>query len=123
MRVAARHRRVDDEVGRFEASRNGAVVTDIITESRFYPVRGMGTTEAGIVARIQGDLYVTIGERVEGRGWPVHIYIYPLAVWLWIGSVILALGGFLSILDRGRRVAEDEIAGLTDELIKKHLTV
>jgi len=28
-----------------------------------------------------------------------------------------------AILDRGRRVAEDEIAGLTDELIKKHLTV
>ena len=91
------------EVGRFEASRNGEVVTDIMSESRFYPVRGMGTTEAGIVGRIQGDLYVTIGERVEGRGWPVHIYIYPLAIWLWIGSVILALGGFLSILDRGRR--------------------
>lgn len=28
-----------------------------------------------------------------------------------------------AILDRGRRVAEGEIAGLTDELIKKHLTV
>ncbi|WP_300556913.1 heme lyase CcmF/NrfE family subunit [Maricaulis sp.] len=91
------------EIGRFEASRNGEVVTDIMSESRFYPVRGMGTTEAGIVGRIQGDLYVTIGERVEGRGWPVHIYIYPLAIWLWIGSVILALGGLLSILDRGRR--------------------
>ncbi|WP_300526817.1 heme lyase CcmF/NrfE family subunit [Maricaulis sp.] len=91
------------EVGRFEASRNGVRVTDIVSESRFYPVRGMGTTEAGIVGRIQGDLYVTIGERVEGRGWPVHIYVYPLAVWLWIGSLILALGGLLSILDRGRR--------------------
>lgn len=28
-----------------------------------------------------------------------------------------------AVLDRGRRVVEDEIAGLTDELIKKHLTV
>ncbi len=28
-----------------------------------------------------------------------------------------------AILDRGRRVAEDKIAGLTDALIKKHLTV
>ena len=28
-----------------------------------------------------------------------------------------------AILDRGRRVAEGDIAGLTDELIKQHLTV
>ena len=34
----------------------------------------------------------------------------------------LARRGF-AVLDRGRRVVEDEIAGLTDELIKKHLTV
>ena len=63
----------------------------------------MSTTESAIRTRATGDLYVTIGEPVADRGWPVHAYVYPFAMWLWIGSAILALGGFLSIADRGRR--------------------
>ncbi|MBO6798068.1 heme lyase CcmF/NrfE family subunit [Maricaulis sp.] len=90
-------------VGRFDVTRAGGSEHEIIASRRFYPVRGMYTTESGIDANLAGDVYVTIGDPVEGRGWPVHVYLYPLAVWLWIGSVILSLGGLLAILDRGRR--------------------
>ena len=90
-------------VGRFDLTRAGGSEHEVTASRRFYPVRGMYTTESGIDANLAGDVYVTIGDPVEGRGWPVHVYLYPLAVWLWIGSVILSLGGLLAILDQGRR--------------------
>jgi len=91
------------EEGVFVVSRGQDDRGEIRAERRYYPVRSMSTTESGIQTTAWRDLYVTIGEPVATRGWPVHVYIYPLAVWLWIGSAIVALGGMLSIADRGRR--------------------
>ena len=59
--------------------------------------------------------------------------VFPAAVALAAGLTVLLVEQKLpfarkyadrfAILDRGRRVAEGDIAGLTDELIKQHLTV
>jgi cytochrome c-type biogenesis protein CcmF len=91
------------EQGVFSASRRNRAPQTLIAERRYYPVRQMSTTESAILTRWNGDLYVTIGEPVEDRGWPVFAYVYPFAIWLWIGGTIIALGGVLSIADRGRR--------------------
>ena len=91
------------ERGHLTARRDQQVVSQLTAERRLYPVRGMSTTESAIHARATGDLYVTIGQPSPERGWPVHVYLYPFAMWLWIGSAVLGLGGLLSIADRGRR--------------------
>ncbi|MHA6289546.1 heme lyase CcmF/NrfE family subunit [Maricaulis sp. CAU 1757] len=91
------------EEGRFDVTRGQRQLGEMVAERRFYNVRGMSTTESAIRARPTGDLYVTIGEPVVDRGWPVFVYVYPFAMWLWIGSAIIALGGVLSMADRGRR--------------------
>ncbi|WP_300542241.1 heme lyase CcmF/NrfE family subunit [Maricaulis sp.] len=91
------------EEGAFSVTRGQRDLGGLVAERRFYPVRQMSTTESAIRTRATGDLYVTLGEPSPERGWPVHAYIYPFAMWLWIGSAILALGGLLSIADRGRR--------------------
>lgn len=91
------------ERGHLTARRDQQVVSQLTAERRLYPVRGMSTTESAIHARVTGDLYVTIGQPSPERGWPVYVYLYPFAMWLWIGSAILGLGGILSIADRGRR--------------------
>jgi cytochrome c-type biogenesis protein CcmF len=91
------------EQGRFTVRRGQQVVADMTAERRLYPVRGMSTTESAIHARATGDVYVTIGQPSPEHGWPVHVYLYPFAVWLWVGSAVLGLGGLLSLLDRGRR--------------------
>jgi len=91
------------EEGQFAISRGQRELGDLVAERRFYPVRQMSTTESAIRTRATGDLYVTIGEPSPERGWPVHLYIYPFAMWLWVGSGVLTLGGVLSIADRGRR--------------------
>jgi len=91
------------ERGYLTARRDQQVVSNLVAERRHYPVRGMATTESAIHARLTGDIYVTIGQPNPERGWPVFVYIYPFAIWLWIGSAILGLGGLLSIADQGRR--------------------
>jgi cytochrome c-type biogenesis protein CcmF len=91
------------EEGQFEISRSGRALSEMTAERRFYPVRQMATTESAVLGRAVGDLYITIGEPLVERGWAVHIYHYPFAIWLWIGGGVLAFGGLLALGDRGRR--------------------
>ena len=91
------------EIGTFALRRNGDAIDQLRAERRFYPVRRMQTTEAGITSRLRGDVYVTIGERRdELGGWPVHLYFNPLAPFLWLGMAMAAAGGLLSLSDRLR---------------------
>ncbi len=74
-------------------------------ERRIYPVAGMPTTEAAINNGFTRDVYVVIGDPQDGGGWAVRTYIKPFANWIWGGSIIMALGGLLSLSDRRYRVA------------------
>lgn len=74
-------------------------------EKRNYPVAQMPTTEAAIDYRFLRDVYVVIGDPQQGGGWTLRTYIKPLANWIWAGTLLMALGGFLSLSDRRFRVA------------------
>lgn len=74
-------------------------------EKRSYPVAQMPTTEAGIDNGFWRDVYVVIGDVQADGGWAVRTYIKPLANWIWGGSIIMSLGGLLSLTDRRYRVA------------------
>ncbi|MCV2880860.1 heme lyase CcmF/NrfE family subunit [Actibacterium sp. XHP0104] len=74
-------------------------------EKRTYPVAKMPTTEAAIHNGFWRDIYVVIGDPQDGGGWAVRTYIKPLANWIWAGTIIMALGGLLSLSDRRYRVA------------------
>ncbi len=85
-------------------SKNGRLIANLIPEKRVYPVAQMPTTEAAIANGFLRDIYVVIGDQQVNGGWAVRTYIKPLANWLWGGSIIMALGGFLSLSDRRFRV-------------------
>ncbi|WP_417247779.1 heme lyase CcmF/NrfE family subunit [Celeribacter sp.] len=74
-------------------------------EKRNYPVAQMPTTEAGIDNGFLRDIYVVLGDPQANGGWAVRTYIKPLANWIWGGTIIMSLGGFLSLTDRRYRVA------------------
>ncbi len=85
--------------------RNGREVAVVHPEKRYYPVAGMPTTEAGIANGFWRDLYVVIGDPQEGGGWAVRSHVKPFSNWIWGGSILMALGGLISLTDRRLRVA------------------
>ncbi len=85
------------EFASFEVSRDGKPLAPMTAERRFYPVRGMQTTEAAIATDLTGDLYLTIGDYNADRGWVVRAWRHPLTVWMWIGAALIALGGVFGL--------------------------
>jgi len=45
----------------------------------------------------------SVGEGDPETGWVVRAYVHPFVVWIWLGALMTALAGFVSILDRGRK--------------------
>jgi cytochrome c-type biogenesis protein CcmF len=93
-----------DDVGRFEVRRGGALVATAEPAKRVYVARGQPTTEAGIVTFGLSQLYVTIGDPAAGGGISTRIYWKPLVLLIWLGPVLMALGGMLSLSDRRLRI-------------------
>ena len=62
-------------------------------------------TEASIDWGFTRDLYVSLGEAVGGGDWALRIYYKPYVRWIWLGAVLMALGGILAITDRRYRPA------------------
>ena len=85
---------------------NGAIIDEMVSEIRFYPVAGTTTTEAAIRPRISGDAYAVLGEGDAERGYTLRLYDKPLVSWIWGGAALMALGGLLAM--RGRRSTNGE---------------
>ena len=73
------------------------IVTKLKPENRFYPITNNFTTEASIHTNLFRDLYIVLGEGNLNDGWVVRIYYNPLVIWIWIGVLIVFLGGVASI--------------------------
>ncbi len=88
-----------------DVARNGQEVGTLYPEKRVYPVAKMPTTEAAIHNGFLRDIYVVIGDEQVNGGYAVRTYIKPLANWIWLGAIIMSLGGCLSLTDRRMRIA------------------
>ncbi|WP_338548335.1 heme lyase CcmF/NrfE family subunit [Roseovarius phycicola] len=88
-----------------DVGQNGQTIVSLKPEKRIYPVAAMPTSEAAIDNGFLRDIYVVIGDPQVNGGWAVRSYYKPLANWIWGGSILMALGGALSLSDRRYRVA------------------
>ncbi len=86
-------------------AKNGRDISTLYPEKRVYPVAAMPTTEAAIDNGFLRDVYVVIGDPQDDGGWAIRTYYKPLANWIWGGSILMALGGLMSLSDRRYRVA------------------
>jgi len=94
--------------GTLVVTKNGKPVTTLFPERRFYPVAQSTTTESAIRQTLAGDLYASLAnpaaeDAAEGA-WTLRILYEPLVNFIWIGSIMLVLGGGLSLSDRRLRV-------------------
>jgi cytochrome c-type biogenesis protein CcmF len=93
-----------EERGHFTVSRGGVVVADVWSSKRIYTARRMPTTEAGILTFGFSQLYVSLGDPMGDGGIVVRIWWKPWILCIWGGTVIMMIGGFVSLSDRRLRV-------------------
>lgn len=97
--------------GVFDISRDGKPVGQVKAQKRFYDVRRDTMTEAGIDANLRRDLFVALGEPLEGgQAWSVRIQSKPFIRWIWLGTIFMAIGGLLAALDRRYRKISEKTA-------------
>jgi cytochrome c-type biogenesis protein CcmF len=86
-----------------DSDRGDRLVAEMRPEKRIYRVQQMPMTEAAIRTGLIKDLYVSLGEPVDGGAWIVRLYVKPFVDWIWGGCVLMALGGLLAATDRRYR--------------------
>jgi cytochrome c-type biogenesis protein CcmF len=86
-------------------TREGRPVTVLRPERRVYTVQEQVMTEAAISPGLTRDLYVSLGDPLEGGAWLVKAQVKPFIDWIWGGCLVMALGGLLAASDRRYRVS------------------
>jgi cytochrome c-type biogenesis protein CcmF len=93
-----------ERVGLFKVARGGEQVTTLEPSKREFTVERSSTTEAGIHDSWRGDLYVVLGDPLKDGAYSVRIYFNPLVRLIWLGALVMFVGGGLSLSDRRLRV-------------------
>ena len=95
--------------GIIELSRNGRALGTLTPEKRVYRAQGMPMTEASLDIGVFRDVYVSLGEQLPDGAWIVSLYYKPFISWIWMGCLLMALGGVFAASDRRyRRLAARE---------------
>ena len=99
------------EQGELDVSRNGKLIATLNPQKRKYAGNTPVQTKADIRPGLFADVYVALGESLDDKGaWAVRIYVKPFVRWIWLGGLLMMLGGFVAACDRRFRA----IAGIRD---------
>ncbi|WP_191821033.1 heme lyase CcmF/NrfE family subunit [Lysobacter capsici] len=78
----------------------GELLTVMHPEKRAYASGGQVLTEAALAPGLTRDLYVALGEPLGGGAWAVRVHIKPFVRWVWLGALLMMLGGLVAATDR-----------------------
>ena len=98
------------DVAVFEVHRNGTVIDEMRPAKRLYPARQFPTTESDIRTYGLSQLYISLGDVKPDGTAVVRAYWKPFVTLIWIGSIVMFLGGLFSIADRRLRIGVPEKA-------------
>ena len=77
---------------------NGEFITQMFPEKRLFPIERQSTTEVAIHRKISGDLYAVLGDGDSSKGYTLRIYYKPLVSLIWMGALLMAVGGIFSLI-------------------------
>lgn len=86
----------------FDVTKRTRHITNLYPEKRLYPVRQMVMSKVDIHPGLFRDLYIALGEPLENNFWSVRLYYKPFVRWIWLGGMIMMLGGLLAMIQRNR---------------------
>ncbi|MCZ6860187.1 MAG: hypothetical protein O7I42_07900 [Alphaproteobacteria bacterium] len=92
------------QLGTFTVTRGGRNIATLVAEKRFYPVQRRNTTEAAIHTTWLSDIYAVLGDPNGKGGFAVRLYHNPLVPWIWLGAIVMFIGGGVSLSDRRHRI-------------------
>ena len=84
-------------------SRAGRPVTVLHPQKRLYNSGGNPMTEAGIEVGAARDLFAALGDDLGQGRWSVRLQYKPLIRYIWLGAILIALGGVAAAFDRRYR--------------------
>ena len=88
--------------GDMAVSRGGSE-TIVHPQSRFFTSPPTNTTEAALLTRWDGQLYIVLGQEADAGRWQLRIWWKPFVTLIWLGGMMIALGGVLALVGRERR--------------------
>jgi cytochrome c-type biogenesis protein CcmF len=91
--------------GSFMVESHGKPIASLNPQKRIYKVQRNTMTEAAIDPGLTRDLYVALGEPMDGAAWSVRVYYKPFIRWIWLGGLLMMAGGLCSVADRRYRLA------------------
>jgi cytochrome c-type biogenesis protein CcmF len=93
----------DAERGTIIVTRHGKPVTTMFPEKRHFWVQGAVQAKAAIAAAVHRDLLATLGDDVGGGAWSIRLQYRPMVRLIWLGGLIMALGGLIAVFGRRQR--------------------
>ena len=87
-----------------EVRRGGDVIAEMHLQRRMFTVQQQTTALTAIRSTLAADLYLALGEGDAQAGWTVRAYHKPIVSWIWLGAIVMALGGVVSLTDRRWRI-------------------
>ena len=107
---------VADE-GMIEVRKDGELIAELAPQKRIYKGQTSAMTEASIDVGLFRDLYAAMGEPLGGGAWSLRLYYKPMIRWIWLGTILMTLGGVLAVSDKRYRRRLKQAAAV------QHITV
>jgi cytochrome c-type biogenesis protein CcmF len=87
-----------------EVTRGGKLVTVLKPEKRHFWVQQTDNSQAAISVNWSRDLFVAMGNPLGADAWSMRIQYKPLVRYIWLGAIVMAIGGVIAATDRRYRV-------------------
>ena len=90
--------------GAVQIRRDGEYIGEVRPQKRQYLVQKNWMTEAGIEVHWNKDLFIALGDQLGNDAWSVRLQYKPMIRFIWLGAIIMALGGLIAVTDRRYRI-------------------
>jgi cytochrome c-type biogenesis protein CcmF len=94
-----------ENVARLSIRDGDRLIGEVAPGKRVFEGRQMPTSEAGLMTLGLGQVYASVADFEAGGAAGLRLYWKPLVLLIWLGAVVMALGGALSLTDRRSRIA------------------
>ena len=90
-----------------DVSQDDQIQATLEPEKRYYQIQANPMTEAAIDPGLTRDLYVALGDKLDENSWSLRLYYKPFVRWIWMGGLLMALGGLIAVCDKRYRSKSD----------------